>query len=175
MLPQKLISSRPAVSCQAVSSDVGLRMMPGVADSGKDAVVVGAGMRLPLWQGSYADAIAAARAEARAQRADQRAQTDRALAELESALAALRDAARRVERYRNTLLPQAEAAYASVLGAYASGRGSVAQTLLAQRDLLDLRVDIERARADHARAWARLEQVTGQELRRGSAAGETGP
>ncbi|MGB1015568.1 MAG: hypothetical protein ACPG4T_15635, partial [Nannocystaceae bacterium] len=72
----------------------------------------------------------------------------------------------RVDFYGNTLLPQAESAYGSVLGAYTTGQGSVAQTLLLQRDLLALRIELERAHADYARAWARLQQVTGRELHR---------
>lgn len=140
--------------------------MPNVSGSGKDAITVGAGIRLPLWQGNYSDSIAAARADARAQRAEQRALMDRAIAELESALANVRDAVRRVELYKRTLIPQAESAYDSVLGAYTVGRGTVAQALLAQRDLLELRVELDRARADYARSWARLEEITGRLVHR---------
>ncbi|MCA9600377.1 MAG: TolC family protein, partial [Myxococcales bacterium] len=146
--------------------------MPGVADSGKDAVIVGAGIRIPLWQGSYSDSIAAARADARAQRADQRALEDRASAELTTSLSNVEDAVRRVALYRGTLVPQAESAYDSVLGAYTVGRGTVAQALLAQRDLLELRIELDRARADYERAWARLEEITGREVRRASIAAE---
>jgi cobalt-zinc-cadmium efflux system outer membrane protein len=137
-----------------------------VHDSGKDAVVVGAGIKVPLWQGSYGDAEDAARADAQAQRADARAAADQAAAEAVSALAAVRDAARRVALYQGTLVPQAESALASVLGAYTSGRGTVAQGLLAQRDLLDLRIELDRARAEHAAHWARLEQAVGHPLAR---------
>ena len=144
----------------------GEAMMAGVQDSGKDAVIIGAGIRIPLWQGSYGDAIEAARAEAQAHRAEQRSAIDRTLAELQLVLSLVRDAIRRVHLYGETLLPQAESAYASVLGAYVAGRSTVAQTLLAQRDLLELRVDRERARADYGRAWARLDQVVGRETPR---------
>jgi outer membrane protein TolC len=139
---------------------------PGVKDSGQDAVIVGVGIRIPLWQGSYADSVAAAEADSRAQLAEQSALRDRAEAELAATLANLRDATRRVAIYRGTLVPQAESAYASVLGAYTVGRATVAQVLLAQRDLLEQRIELERARADHARTWARLEELVGRELAR---------
>lgn len=138
--------------------------MPGVEGSGRDAVIVGAGIRIPLWQGSYSDSIEAAEAESRAHRADQRSLVDRAEAELASTLANLRDATRRVDLYRVTLVPQAETAYESVLGSYTVGRATVAQVLLSQRDLLELRIELARARADHARTWARLEELVGREL-----------
>lgn len=140
--------------------------MPNVAENGKDAVIVGVTARIPLWQGSYDESAVAARAEANAERAEGRAARERALAELEAALSAVRDAARRVALYRDTLVPQAESAYASVLGAYATGRTNVAAMLLSQRDLLELKIELESARADHARSWARLEQVVGRELPR---------
>ncbi|MDD9941882.1 MAG: TolC family protein [Myxococcales bacterium] len=140
--------------------------LPGDPDRGKDAVMVGAGLSVPLWQGSYADAASAARAEAQAVRADWRAALDNARAELERAASDVRDSARRAHLYQHALLPQAEAAYASVLGGYSSGRSTVAQTLLAQRDLAELRVGLARARAAHARAWSRLEQVSGRGLSR---------
>jgi outer membrane protein TolC len=139
---------------------------PGVKDSGQDAVIVGVGIRIPLWQGSYADSVAAAEADSRAQLAEQSALLDRVEAELATTLANLRDATRRVAIYRGTLVPQAQAAYASVLGAYTVGRATVAQVLLAQRDLLEQRIELERARADHARTWARLEELVGRELGR---------
>ncbi|MCA9570044.1 MAG: TolC family protein, partial [Myxococcales bacterium] len=60
-----------------------------------------------------------------------------------------------------TLLPVAEAAFEALLGELAAGTGGVADVLLAQRDLLDLRVDLVRARADHVRALARLAVAIG--------------
>lgn len=135
-----------------------------VEGSGRDAVIVGAGLRLPLWQASYSDSIEAAEAESRAHQAEQRSLVDRAEAELVSTLANLRDATRRVEFYRATLVPQAQSAYESVLGSYTVGRGTVAQALLSQRDLLELRIELERARAEHAQTWARLEELVGREL-----------
>ncbi|MBW2460768.1 MAG: TolC family protein [Deltaproteobacteria bacterium] len=140
---------------------------PGVQGSGRDAVIVGAGIRLPLFQGSYSDGIDAARADANAERAEQEAATELAVGELEAALSAVRNSVRRVRLYHTTLVPQAETAYASVLGAYATGRGTVAQTLLAQGTLLELRVEQDLARAMYAQSWARLELVTGHNLDRG--------
>ncbi len=134
-----------------------------VEHSGRDAVMVGGGVSLPLW-GSYAENADAARAEARAVRAQRLDQENQILADLQATLSQVRDAARRVELYGQTLVPQAQSAYASVLGSYVAGRGTVAQTLLAQKDLLDLREQKQRARVDHALAWARLEELVGRSV-----------
>jgi outer membrane protein TolC len=139
---------------------------PNVPDSGKDAIAITGGIGLPLWRGNYEDAASAARADKRAHEAQLVAARDAALAELRSSSSSVREGARRVNVYESTLIPQADAAYSSVLGAYATGRGSVAATLLSQSDLLQLRIELEEIRAEHAAAWARLEEVVGSRLER---------
>src|SRR5690606_1099671 len=121
--------------------------MPG--EMGMSAISPNVGLRLPPWQGSYAQGVKAARAELAATEADREALVLSAQAELEQILSQLRDSHRRVELNEGTLLSQAEAAYASVLGAYATGRSSIAASLWAQREILEIRVELERARAQH--------------------------
>jgi outer membrane protein, heavy metal efflux system len=138
--------------------------MPGA--HAESAIMPSVGVRLPIWQGRYAEAIRAAEAEASAQVSEGRAAVQRAQAELTDALTRVRDSKRRIELHEHTLLPQALAAYESVLGAYATGRATVAASLLAQRDLIELRLSLEQARADHAMAWAELERIVGRPVRR---------
>jgi hypothetical protein len=83
---------------------------------------------------------------------------------LDQVLSRLNDSARRVQINQGTLLPQAEATYDSLLGSVAVNQGSIAQVLLTQRDLLELRVDTDSARADHARAWSALHDLAGTTL-----------
>lgn len=137
--------------------------MPG--PMGEGAIMPSIGISIPIWQGSYGEAIRAAEAEASAQRAQANAAGQRAQADLEEALAMVRDTARRIRLHETTLLPQAEAAYGSVLGAYATGRSTVAASLLAQRELLEIRINLEQARAAHAAAWARLERIVGRPVK----------
>jgi outer membrane protein TolC len=135
-----------------------------IPDSGQDAVVVTAGLSVPLWGPSYRNSMEAARAEGAAHRADRDAARQAANADLESALSAVRDAQRRIELYRRTLIPQADTTFQSVLGGYQSGRSTIASALLAQRDLLELQLELARSRARHARAWAVLEAVVGRSV-----------
>ena len=136
--------------------------MPDVEDSGKDAISVGLGVKVPLWQRAYGQGIAAAEAEASALRSDQQTLEDQRVALLDGAIAAVLDSERRARVTETTLLPQAQAAYTSLLGAWATGDNAVAQAILAQRDLLDLQVRLTNARADHARAWAILDDLCGR-------------
>ncbi|MCP4504183.1 MAG: TolC family protein [Deltaproteobacteria bacterium] len=137
-------------------------------DSGKQAVFIGVGVQLPVWQNVYADRVASKRAQQRSELARRQAAIFSALALLEKNLSQVREAHRRIGFYQHTLVPQAESAFASVLGAFATGQGSVAQTLIAQRELLDLRVELEKAKASYARGWAQLEGGVGREVERSS-------
>jgi outer membrane protein TolC len=138
--------------------------MPGVSESGKDALVVSAGLSLPLWFGSYSDAVDSAEASSRSHRAMGEASQREAEAKLATALSNLRDAQRRIVLNKNTLVPQAESTFQAVLGGYQTGRSTVASVIIAQRDLIELQLEHARARAEHAKTWALLEFIVGMEL-----------
>jgi len=144
--------------------ETGQAATPAVPDSGKDAVIAGLAVQIPIWRNSYRESAKAHQSEMLAHRADGRAARDKALARLQGILSNLRDAKRRIDLYRSTLVPQAESVLDSVLGIYITGPGNIASTLLAQRDLLELRVRLIGARADFAKAWVELEQIAGGTL-----------
>jgi outer membrane protein TolC len=146
--------------------ETGDAMQAGVPDSGKDPIIAMVSVSLPVWGGSYAREVDARRADASSQRARADLLRDRASASVDQALSALRDSGRRVALHEATLRPQATAAYQSVTAAYAAGRSSIAAVLLAQRDLLEIRLEQVRAAARHAVAWAELEHAVGQPVAR---------
>lgn len=130
-----------------------------------EGVIASVGVSVPLWQDAYAERQRAMRAEGEAERAEGQAAQDAAQAELEAALAMLRDSHRRVRFYETTLIPQAQAAYESIVGRLVTGEGELGAALMAQRDLLELRTMGIEARAEHGEAWARLERVVGRPVR----------
>lgn len=140
----------------------GAARMPDVLDDGRDALAIHAGLELPLWQRGYRKDVQSHQASAAAQRAEREAMLWSVRTQIESELARLRDSARKIELHEHTLIPQARAAYASVLGAYASGRAQVAQALEIQRELLQLRIALDSLRAEHAQHWAQLEALVGR-------------
>ncbi|MGD8859235.1 MAG: TolC family protein [Myxococcales bacterium] len=148
--------------------ETGDAAQPGVADSGKDPVVAMVSVSLPVWAGSYDDSIGAERAQAAALRARADGLRDVAAARVSTLLARLRDTHRRVELHSGTLMPQARAAFESVTSAFSVGDAGVASVLLAQRDLLEVRLELARARHDHAVAWAELEDAVGTPVPDGS-------
>ena len=141
--------------------ETGRTSMPDVADNGKDAVLIGLGISVPLWQSNYQEGVAAYEAESRAYRAEKQAAQDKAEALFYAILSDLRDADRRINLYEHTLIPQAETVYESVVGTYVSGAGSIAALLLAEQDLLDLRVALKQTETAFAKGWAALSNVVG--------------
>lgn len=133
----------------------------------EDSLMVGAGISLPLWRGSYGDAVDAMEAEALMYNFEGQMALEAALAALDSELALLNDAVRRSAVLNDVLIPQANAAYESVVGGYVTGNGNITQLLMAQRDLLDLRIALESVRFDYVVSKARLEQIVGREIPRG--------
>ena len=143
---------------------VGEHVMDGETRGGKDALGIGAGLKLPLWQDAYQDAIHSAETELSKRELEERAIKDQVTEKLLTEIALLRDAFRRAKTYRESLVPRAADAYQSVLGAYTVGRGSIAQMLLAQRDLLEFKVQEQEACADLEIARARLKETLGEPL-----------
>jgi outer membrane protein TolC len=156
----------PGLALGADWIPTGPAVQPELDDSGRDAVMVGVGVRVPLWQASYADDIRAASAMQAVRDAESDALQVAITAQAHDTYLRVTDGARRVGVVRSTLLPQAEGTYDALLGSYAVGDATVAQVLLANRDLLELQVLLDQEQAALERAWAELEQLCGTQLER---------
>lgn len=135
---------------------------PAPEDSGKDAVAVSVSLHIPLWARAYRASQSQARAEAAAYRYRAIDARNGVLAEIRSHAELVSDAARRVAFFDGTLIPQGTAAFESVLASYATGRATVAELLLAERELLNLRGERFAALAQFGAELARLERAVGR-------------
>lgn len=135
-------------------------------ESGKDAVMVGVGFRVPLWQRAYAEDVRSMAAMQELRAAQSQSLALQLSAQVEDAYIRVLDGARRVDVVQHSLLPQAEGTYTSLLGSYAVGKANVAQVLLAQRDLLELQILLDSQQAELERAWTELEALCGRTLER---------
>jgi len=70
-----------------------------------------------------------------------------------------------LKEYREALIPQSDAAYRSMLDAYASNRDSLVNVLRAITNVLELKLDYAQTLADRETALAHLETLTGETLR----------
>lgn len=130
-------------------------------DSGKDPIMAGVSIELPIFSDETRAAEDAARAEATSYEADERAATRDAQAMVRTQVATIEDTAKRIRLYEGTLIPQAEAVLGSVQGTYEIGKTNIASLLLAQDELLNLRLTLAMVRAQHERQWVALEYTVG--------------
>jgi len=142
---------------------------PASPESGKDPLEAIMGLSLPIWRGAYDADESASAAELLALEHRREAVQDELEAKVVATVARIEDTARRMDFLKGTLIPQAQTAYGSAVGSYEASGGMPA-LLMAFEQLLELRLELVRARADHAVAWALLEGAVGRPV-----AGEVTP
>jgi outer membrane protein TolC len=137
---------------------------PDMLDSGKDPLMATVTVNLPLWFGKYR----AAQREARARRAAATMRREdhegKLLADLRLALFHFRDAERKIDLYRDTLIPKAEQALSVSQKAFAAGKADFFDLIEAERTLLQFQLSHERARADRLQRLSEIEMLIGREL-----------
>ncbi len=143
--------------------------MPGVQDSGDDALSATIGFTLPIWRSKYDAGVKEADAMLRQQQFKRDQQLNTFHAETVTALFKLRDAQRQIDLYEKTLLPKANESLVATQRAYSTGAAPFADTIDAQRMLLNFELSFARAITDHNQARIVLEKLTGQSLTNQSA------
>jgi cobalt-zinc-cadmium efflux system outer membrane protein len=132
-----------------------------IKDSGKDPVIGTVGINLPLWIGknrariesaSYLKTAARLSMENRAQTLD---------ADIRQALFKLRDADRKINLYKESLIPKANQSLQVNRQGYEAGKMEFINLIDAERMLLEFLLSHERALADHLIARAHLSKLTG--------------
>lgn len=92
-------------------------------------------------------------------------QVQQQLAEVQKQYIAVTNTAELLKEYRDGLMPQAEAAFRAEQTTYQSGKQTFAPVLSSLLDLLTFEHDYQQALLDHETALARLETLTGAQLR----------
>lgn len=134
----------------------------GLPDSGKDAALAAFSINLPLSRRKYDAAIRSAKSTAEAGAAMHRERANLLQADLKMALHRFRDAERKVELYRDTLAPLAEQSLNVAKQAWEAGRTDFLTVIDAERQLLELQLQFERARADRELGIADVEMLVGR-------------
>jgi outer membrane protein TolC len=146
--------------------------MSGTPDSGQDAVIGRVSFNVPLWFQKYTAAEREA-VNRRAATTRRRDETVNAVAsEVERALYDVRDAGRKIELFRDSLIPKAEESLRASLRGFESGRLGFLDLLDAERVLLEFQLLERRAISHEAQGIARLQMLAGDDL---AAAAPGGP
>jgi outer membrane protein TolC len=135
-------------------------------DAGKDVWGVSLSMNVPIWREKYA----AGEREARSRKmsaigARQQRENDLA-AHMKRALYEYRDAVRKIELYRDTLIPKANESIESTETAFRSGKATFLELVDAERTLLDFKLSYERALANRGIRLAEIDRLAGISLAR---------
>jgi outer membrane protein TolC len=130
----------------------------------RDYYMLTVGMRLPRRKRVEADVAEAAESlEQSKQELD--SQLQQQLAEVQKQYIAVTNTAELITEYQDGLLPQARAAFQAEQTTYESGKEPFAPVLSSLLDVLTFEHDYQQALLDHETALARLETLTGAQLR----------
>jgi len=130
----------------------------------RDYYMLTVGMRLPRRKRVEADVAEAAESlEQSKQELD--SQLQQQLAEVQKQYIAVTNTAELITEYQDGLLPQARAAFQAEQTTYESGKEAFAPVLSSLLDVLTFEHDYQQALLDHETALARLETLTGAQLR----------
>ncbi|HJT70601.1 MAG TPA: TolC family protein [Terriglobales bacterium] len=93
------------------------------------------------------------------------AEQQRRLAEVQDQFVVAQTSAEQLKIYKEGLIPQSEATFRSAQAAYQSGKQDFETMLNSFLDVLSMQVEYQRELADHETALARLEALTGVDVR----------
>lgn len=149
-----------SLELEALNKDEGMNG----ADSGKYPVTVEVSINLPIWWNKYDASVREARHRRLAVAKTMEEKQNELNARLAMVLYQLRDAQRRVDLYKNSLIPKAQQALRVSLQDFEAGLGGYLDLIDAQRTLLEFELAYERAEADKAQRLAEVERLIGRFL-----------
>lgn len=141
--------------------DTGPASMPNVADSGKDAVVAGFSINIPLWWDKYRADVRSAESRYTATRQEHQDRANLLTADLKLALFQYQDAERKIALYRDALIPKADENVKVIQRSFESGKSDFLSLIDAERILLEFQLTYERAAANREQGLATVERLVG--------------
>ncbi len=131
----------------------------GVNDSGKDPIIAMLSLTLPIWADNYKAAQRQARAQLY-QKTHEKTQMENTLAaKAQQLLYEFEDTDRKIELYRDVIIPKAEEMLVASETAYQAGTIDFLSLIDAQRVLLKYELFYERRLAENAQKLAKIEML----------------
>jgi cobalt-zinc-cadmium efflux system outer membrane protein len=138
--------------------------VPRVKDDGKDPVIAKFAINLPIWFNKYSAGEKEARLRHVAALSERRDRENSLIVDLKMELYNFRDAERKIDLYRDTLVPKAKQTFTVIQKAFTGGKTDFLDVVDAERTLLEFELSYERALSDRAQRLAKLEELIGQEI-----------
>ena len=140
----------------------GEAVMP-TADSGKDPVMAKVMINLPVWRRKYRAREEQARKKLQAARNHLENSRNTLAQKIAMVLYSLRDSQRKVDLFRDTLIPKGKQSLKAVETAYTTGKAGFTDMIDSERVLLELELLCERSLATYAQKLAELEMLVGED------------
>lgn len=137
---------------------------PGVTGDGQNPVMTTMSFNVPLWLDARSAAVEEGNAKILAAKRNRIGLQRSLKADLEMALYKYRDAGRKINLYRDTLIPKAEQSLGVSLEAFMTGQSTSLDLIDAEKTLLELQLAYYRALTDQAQRLAEIETIVGREL-----------
>lgn len=133
-------------------------------DSGQDPVIAMLSLNIPLWKGKLDAAVRQARHQYFAAVQSKTEKLNVLNAQLKLALYLFRDGERKIDLYRDTLLPKAVESVKANEASFRASGNTFLDLIDSQRVLLEFELSYERALANKAQRLAELEMLVGREI-----------
>lgn len=164
------LASRASLPDLTVGFDyiqTGAALDPLMPESGKDPWAVTVGIKIPLWPGK--NRARKDRAEAMILMQEYRLENSRNIlaARAEKVIYEYGEAQRKIDLYSDRLIPRADQLLASTYAAYQAGEADFHSLVDAQRELLSLKLELERARVEKVKKLAEIGMLSGRDLLEG--------
>ena len=131
------------------------------ADSGKDPIIAGLNMNIPIFRERRHAKVASQEASISAAQSYKQQQLRLLGTHIEEELFAYREAQRKLLMYRDDLLPKVKQQLEVAVNGFQSGETTILELIDAEKSLLRFGLSENRALADRALAIARMEAQTG--------------
>jgi len=136
------------------------------SDSGQDPVIAMFSLNLPIWREKLNAALREAWYNYGAARRDKVEKLNTLNSQLKMALYLYRDGQRKINLYRDTLLPKAIESVKAAEASFRTGGSTFLDLIDSQRVLLEFELAYERALTNKAQKLAELEMLVGREIPR---------
>ena len=136
-------------------------LMPGTPDSGKDPIIATLSLNLPIWQGKTRAQRRAAQLRRSAAVVHRQDRANSLEADATMALYHYRDAGRKLNLYRDTLIPKAHQAMEVAQQAFQTAKADFLALIEAHRALLEFQLAVAQAQAEQGKRYAELQMLTG--------------
>ena len=141
--------------------DTGPARMAGVADSGKDPVMAGFSINIPLWWGKYRAGVREAESRYTATQQERQNRANVLTTDLKLALFKYQDAERKIALYRDALIPKADENVKVIQRSFEAGKSDFLSLIDAERILLEFQLTYERAVANREQGLSTVEKLVG--------------